>query len=51
MDSSTETALVVLDEFPRPKPSWQSQKEEKEQMTRLLTGVCRLFEEKRRLAA
>jgi hypothetical protein len=49
--SSTETALVVLDDYPCPRPSWQSQKEEKEQMTRLLTGVGRLFEEKRRLAA
>jgi hypothetical protein len=49
--SSTETDLVVLDDYPRPRPSWRAQKAEKEQMTRLLTGVGRLFEEKRRLAA
>jgi hypothetical protein len=49
--SSTETALTILDDFPRPRPSWQSQKEEKEEMRRLLTGVGKLFEEKRRLAA
>jgi hypothetical protein len=49
--SSTETDLIVLDVYPRPRPSWQAQKAETEQMTRLLTGVGRLFEEKRRLAA
>jgi hypothetical protein len=49
--SSTETALAILDDYSRPRPTWRSKKEEKEQMTRLLTGVGRLFEEKRRLAA
>jgi hypothetical protein len=49
--SSTETALTILDDYPRPRPSWRAQKEEKEQMASLLTGVGRLFEEKRRLAA
>jgi hypothetical protein len=49
--SSTETALVVLDEFPRPRPSWHVHRQEKEQMQRLLSGVGSLFAEKRRLAA
>jgi hypothetical protein len=49
--STAETALSMLEDYPRPRPSWQAQQEEKEQMTRLLTGVSRLFEEKRRLAA
>jgi hypothetical protein len=49
--SSTETALTFLDDYPRPRPSWQSQMEENEQMTLLLNRVEMLFEGKRRLAA
>jgi hypothetical protein len=49
--SSTETAITILDGYPRPRPSWQSQKEEKEQMTLLMNRVETLFEDKRRLAA
>ncbi len=49
--SSTETTLTILDEYPRPRPSWQAQRDENEQMRRLMREVGRLFEEKRRLAA
>jgi hypothetical protein len=49
--SFTEAALVVLDEFPLPRPSWQVHRNENEQMRRLFTEVGRLFEGKRRLAA
>jgi hypothetical protein len=49
--SSTETCITVLDDYPRPRPSWQPQRDEKEQMRRLMSEVGRLFEEKRRLAA
>src|SRR5262249_48893626 len=49
--SSTETDLVVLDEFPRPKPSWEVHQHEKQQMRWLLTEVGRLLLGKRRLAA
>jgi hypothetical protein len=49
--SSTETAITILDDYPRPRPAWQSQREENEQMTLLMNRVETLFEEKRRLAA
>ena len=49
--SSTETAITILDDYPRPRPAWQSQKEENEQMTLLMSRVEALFEDKRRLAA
>src|SRR5262249_48022832 len=49
--SSTETAVTILDDYPRPRPAWQSQREENEQMTLVTGKVESLFEEKRRLAA
>ncbi len=49
--SSTETTLTVLDDYPRPRLSWQAQKDENERMRKLMSEVARLFEEKRRLAA
>jgi hypothetical protein len=49
--SSAETAITILDDYPRPRPAWQSQREENEQMTLLMNRVETLFEEKRRLAA
>jgi hypothetical protein len=49
--SSAETELVVLDDFPRPRASWQAQREENSQMRRLLTRTSMFFEEKGRLAA
>jgi len=49
--SSSETAITILDDYPRPRPAWQSQREENEQMTLLMSRVEALFEEKRRLAA
>lgn len=49
--SSTETDLTILDDYPRPRPSWQAQKDENERMRRLMSEVGRFFEEKRRLAA
>jgi hypothetical protein len=49
--SSTETELVVLDDFPRPRASWQPHREENRLMRRLLTRTSMFFEEKRRLAA
>jgi hypothetical protein len=45
--SSTETRIS----FPRPRPSWQSQRDEKEGMRRLMLRVDALFEEKLQLAA
>jgi hypothetical protein len=49
--SSTETDLVVLDAYPRPRPSWKAQQEENEGMRRLISRIETLYEEKRRLAA
>src|ERR1700722_8125763 len=49
--SSTETCLVILDVFPRPRPSWQPQIEEKLQMTRLLNSVHQFYDGNRRMAA
>jgi hypothetical protein len=49
--SSTETDISILDDYPRPRPSWQAQREEKGQMNRLLLKITRLYDEKRRLAA
>jgi hypothetical protein len=49
--SSAETGITILDDYPRPRASWQSQMEEKVQMTLLMTQVVRLFEGNRRLAA
>ncbi len=49
--SSTETAITIFDDYPRPRPSWQTQRHEKEQIRRLMSEVGKLFEEKRRLAA
>ncbi len=49
--SSTETTLTILDDYPRPRPSWQAQRNENEQIRRLMSEVGRLFESKQRLAA
>jgi len=49
--SSTETDLAILDDCPRPRASWQHQKQESRLMRRLLTRTCVIFEQKRRLAA
>jgi len=49
--SSTETELVILDEYPRPRPSWQPQRDQKEQLRRLMSRVEAIFEERHRLAA
>jgi hypothetical protein len=49
--SSTETAITILEDYPRPRLACQSQREEKEQMTLLMSKVEALFEDKRRLAA
>ena len=49
--SLSETRITILDDYPRPRPSWQPQMDEKEGMTRLMRQVDTLFEEKRRLAA
>ncbi len=49
--SSTETTFTILDDYPRPRPSWQAQRQENEQIRRLMSEVGKLFEEKRRLAA
>jgi hypothetical protein len=49
--SSTETTVTILDDYPRPRPSWQAQRDENEQMQRLMSKVGRFYESKRRLAA
>ena len=49
--SSTETSITFLDDYPRPRPSWQSQMDEKDGMRRLMVRIDTLFEERRRLAA
>jgi hypothetical protein len=49
--SFTETGVVVLEDYPRPRPSWQRWIEEKVQMRGLMSKVSMLFEQKRRLAA
>ena len=49
--SSTETRSSILDDYPRPRPSWQPQMDEKEGMTRLMLMVDTLFEGRQRLAA
>lgn len=49
--SSAETTLTILADYPRPRPSWQAHRDEKERMRRLMSEIGRLFEEKRRLAA
>jgi hypothetical protein len=49
--SSTETDLVILGHFPRPRPSWQAQQEENDRTRMLMSRVTALYQEKRRLAA
>ena len=49
--SSTETAISVLDEYPRPRPAWKAQQAENDRMRGLMTRIGRLYEEKQRLAA
>lgn len=49
--SSTETPLTMLEDYPRPKPSWKPQREAKALMNRLLARIGTLFESKRRMAA
>lgn len=49
--SSTETDLTTLDNYPRPRPSWLPQRQDREQMRRLMNRVGALFEGKRRMAA
>ena len=49
--SSTETRISFLDNYPRPRPSWQSQRDEKEQTIRLMNQIRELYEGRQRLAA
>jgi hypothetical protein len=49
--SSTETTVAILDEYPRPVPSWKPQKQEREQTIRLMARIRELYEGKGRVAA
>ena len=49
--SSTETAVTILEDSPRPRPSWKPQQEEKQQMTMLLSRIERFYDENHRIAA
>lgn len=49
--SSAETAIAILDDYPRPRASWQVQREEKEQTIRIMTRIREHYEGKQRVAA
>jgi hypothetical protein len=49
--SSTETGMILLDDYHRPRPSWQAQRHENERMRGLMCRIGTLFEEKWRQAA